>query len=251
MSTFQIPNPPEQISLDSFRSIAGTNGGFSKSSRFVARINDKITGPAGSSVPIGIVSDLSYLCESAEFPGRGLMTTDLRYYGPNFKAPFQSTYEDLNLTFICRDEFLEREYFDDWMEMINPSFSYDFSYPDTYTTRIDLFQISDLENKAKYMFSFDKAFPILINPQPVTWADDNFHRLTVTFTYRRWYREKPDERIESANPSPGSLIEMPGVDVKLQGGTILPKYDLTRSASLGGSVGSRPSSSGFLTGGGF
>jgi hypothetical protein len=53
-------------------------------------------------------------------------------------------------------------------------------------------QYSDYENDSTYSFTFDKAYPILVSPQPATWADDNFHRLTVSFTYIRWYRKNLD-----------------------------------------------------------
>jgi hypothetical protein len=121
-------------------------------------------------------------------PGRGFMSTDIRYYGPNFKVPYQSVYEDLNLTFICRSEFLERGFFDNWMNLINPVKDFNFQYRDNYKSTVKLHQFSEFSDASVYSFIFDEAYPILVSPQPATWADDNFHRLTVSFTYRRWYR---------------------------------------------------------------
>jgi hypothetical protein len=40
---------------------------------------------------------------------------------------------------------------------------------------------------------------MLINPQPVTWADDQIQRLSVTFTYHKWRRAGYDKRV-SSNP---------------------------------------------------
>lgn len=176
------------LDMERFRGVSSSDGGPAKSNRFLVQITGGPLFLKGSNIQ----EDLSFLCEASEFPGRGFMSTDVRYYGPNFKAPYQTVYEDLNLTFICRDEFRERQFFDDWLNYINPIDSYNFQYKDYYTSTIRLHQFAETENTARYSFTFDKAYPVLVSPQPVTWADDNFHRLTVSFTYVRWYRENFD-----------------------------------------------------------
>lgn len=190
---------PANLSMPDFQALYSKYGEPAKSSRFLVSL---LPPPAilnyrgGSTYP---VNELSYLCEAAELPGRGFMTADLRYYGPNFKSPYQSVYEDINLTFLVRDKFGEREFFDNWMEVINPSNRYDFAYRNSYLATINIFQMSDVsidaegegstkQGQQRYALTLQKAFPILVNPQPVTWADDNFQRVTVTFTYTRWIR---------------------------------------------------------------
>jgi hypothetical protein len=161
---------------------------------------------------------LVYLCEVAEFPGRGFINIDnLRYYGPSFKMPVQSSYEDITLTFLCRSQGLERQFFDDWMDMINPVTNFNFAYRDDYACQIDIFQFSEYatqaedESDAVYLFSLQDAWPVLVNPQPVTWADDQFLRLGVTFTYYKWTRPGLD-------PQP---IGDPGLAVLNGGSTTL------------------------------
>jgi hypothetical protein len=195
MASVKFPNTITELDMENFRAISAAAGGPAKSNRFIVQI---LGGP--SSLSNDIKRDLSFLCEAAELPGRGFMSTDMRYYGPNFKAPYQSVYEDLNLTFICRDEFYEREFFDSWLNVINPVSTFNFSYKDQYASTVKLHQFSDLKNESKYSFTFDKAYPILVSPQPATWADDNFHRLTVSFTYVRWYREGLDPINPAVNP---------------------------------------------------
>jgi hypothetical protein len=161
-------------------------GSLAKACRYVVRIirpGERVS------------EDLTYLCEATEFPGRGFNNVDLRYYGPNFKLPFQTTYEDINMTFVCRSQALEREFFDDWMEQINPTSHFDFEYRDSYSTEITIFQMAeygDFTHEPTYSFSLFDAYPVLVNAQPVTWADDNFLRLTVTFTYTKWRRRNKD-----------------------------------------------------------
>ena len=140
-----------------------------------------------------------YLCEVAEFPGRSFMNSDIRYYGPSVKFPFQSVYEDVNFTFLCRPKSEERFFFDGWMEKVNPISTFDFNYKIDYTCSVDVFQL-DEQHKTSYMITLVEAYPIQISPQPVTWADDNFQRLAVTFTYSKWYRSQIDKlQVPTAN----------------------------------------------------
>jgi hypothetical protein len=132
-----------------------------------------------------ITRDLTFLCEAAESAGRAFQTVDYRYYGPSMKSPYQSVYNDMNLTFLCRAGMKEKRFFDKWHNFINPNNSYDFNYLDDYSTSIDLFQF-DEGSTAKYQQTYMRAWPIIVNPTQLTWADDQISRLTVTFTYREY-----------------------------------------------------------------
>lgn len=197
MPSFPIDNAPEALDMDSFWKVSDTFGHLAKSCRFAVRIIPR----AFNQIDEGeVMSDLTYLCEATEFPGRGLQSIDLHYYGPNFKLPYQTEYQDINMTFLCRNGSFEREFFDNWMEYINPTNTFDFEYRDNYSSEITLFQMSDFEDEygsetplATYAFTLYDAYPVLINPQPVTWADDQFQRLTVTFTYSKWRRKNKDD----------------------------------------------------------
>lgn len=180
-------------------SIMNDYGGLAKSCRFAVRINpprfitsgsadNKITDP-------NITNDLLYLCESAEMPGRGFINADVRYYGPNQKLPVLTQYEDTTMTFLCRTESYERQFFDDWMEYINPTNSFNFNYRNDYETTIEIMQFSEYAAgrnlqypEETYRITLFNAYPLLVNPQPMTWADDQLMRLAVTFTYHKWKR---------------------------------------------------------------
>lgn len=222
MASFNITNSPENLTLNNARSIMSDYGSLARTARYFVRIL-----PSGTNnvlLRLGysdMLRQISYLCEAAEMPGRGFMNADLRYYGPNFKVPFQTDYQDITLSFLCRTESMERQLFDDWLETINPTNSFDFEYKDNYKCKIEIFQLAEYsENnsdpKATYKFVLHEAWPILVNPQPVTWADENFLRLSVLFTYRKWTRpERPDFEPRSLS----SLID--GADVLTSGGTTI------------------------------
>jgi len=201
MADFPINNAPADLGMITFDAINNMYGGLAKSCRYAAVIRPQGNAIKQKTGVTGIEKDLIYLCEATEFPGRGLEAAELRYYGPSFKMPFQSKYEDLNMTFICREGSYERQFFDDWMEIINPTNTFDFEYRDNYRARIEIYQyfedgyvdyFGNSKMEPSYAFTLNEAYPVLVNPQPVTWADDQFLRLGVTFTYTWWSRTGRD-----------------------------------------------------------
>jgi hypothetical protein len=215
MASFDISDPPQNLTMNDFRAISDDYGGLVKTCRFAVRLL-----PTGSLLQgySSFCRDFTYLCEIAEMPGRGFMNLDIRYYGPSHKLPFQTTYEDMNLTFLCRSDSIERQFFDDWMYHVNPTNTFDFNYRDEYRAQIEIYQFADYSEdeydsapEATYCITVHNAYPILINPQPMTWGDAQFQRVVVSFTYTHWSRKNRDpepasfELIEARPGSPGGL----------------------------------------------
>jgi hypothetical protein len=133
--------------------------------------------------------NLALQCESAELPGKTMTTADVKIYGPTFKVPYQTQYSDTSLTFLCTNEFYERKLFDRWMEAIHPTDTNNLRYPkgdkSRYLTNIKIIQYDDFI-KQIYAVELIDAFPIGVAPQTLSWADDGFHRLSVSFAYQKY-----------------------------------------------------------------
>ena len=131
---------------------------------------------------------LALQCESAELPGKTLQTADAMIYGPGYKVPYLATYTETTLNFICTNEFYERKLFDRWLESMVPTDTNNARFPkgkdSRYLTNIQIIQYDDFI-KQIYAVELIDAFPIGIAAQPLSWSDDNFHRLSVQFTYQR------------------------------------------------------------------
>ena len=155
-------------------------------------VTDAIGSATGQS-PVGANSTLSrYLalqCETAELPGRTLMTHEAKVYGPTYKVPYQSQYNEMTLTFLCTNEFWERKLFDRWIEAIMPSDTNNMRYAKDeatrYMTPIKVIQYDDFI-KQIYAVELVDAFPIGISAQQLAWSEDGFHRLSVQFAYQRY-----------------------------------------------------------------
>ena len=132
---------------------------------------------------------LSLQCEATELPGKTLQTADVKIYGPTFKVPYQTQYQDINLNFLCSNEFYERKLFDRWLEAIMPSDTNNLRFPKgentRYMTNIKIIQYDDFI-KQIYAIELIDAFPIGIAGQSLSWSDDGFHRMAVQFAYQKY-----------------------------------------------------------------
>lgn len=199
-------NTPMNLSMDNFLGAISKLNYPARSCRFMVKIvpknqNFKKYG-----------QDLHYVCDSAELPGRGFNITEVRYYGPGQALPNNPMYSSTNLSFICRTDSLERQFFDDWMDYINPTTSYNFEYAENYYSDVFIYQFAEHSTKAPpvardnmnlipvprpdnfapdiiYGWTLRRAWPMLVAPQPVTWADNDILRLQVTFTFKNWDRD--------------------------------------------------------------
>ena len=201
MATFKPLNPPTNLSMIDVNSVYNSLGGPAKQCRFAVRIT-----PVGSDnfmTNLGykeLLKDITVLVESTELPGRGMDYLDVRYYGPSKAFPRQSRYaEGIDMSILCRTEGFERQLFDDWMEIINPTNIFDFNYAKQYYCQIDVFQLAEYGNspdakdmKATYQWTLHNAWPYMVNPQKVTWADNDVLRLDVSFSYQYWTRPGRD-----------------------------------------------------------
>lgn len=164
--------PGSPFSIDRFVGKVAGVGGLAKTNRF--------------KVSFG-VEDIDFYCESAEFPGRSLNTSDSRIYGPIYKTPFESVFQEVNLTFLCDVNLTQKFYFDQWFERINPSKNpsgrdFDLEYRDNYVKDVEISQLAET-GITTYSVKLYNAFPTTIGSLQMNWGDDQFHKLQITLAY--------------------------------------------------------------------
>jgi len=133
-----------------------------------------------------------FRCEIAEFPGKTLSTIeDSTGAGPTLKLPYETTYNDINLTIVCSEDMKERTLFEAWMDyIIGPADSSGTAglvrfYSD-YAEGNKLI-VSQLNTRADVLISFElyDVYPIAISPMTASWEETNtYQRFSVTMTYR-------------------------------------------------------------------
>lgn len=218
MARVDTSNSPAGLSVADFMSVLNKFGGPAKQCRYLARImpvgnNNRVTSMPDSSA---ILRDLVFLCDATEFPGRSFEVYETRYYGPTLALPYNTKYtQELSISFLTRHGVPsgaapERKFFDDWLDIINPVNNFEFEYPKKYYCRIDIFQLSEFATESQtepqrprieYLWSLHNAWPSTVTPQPVTWADNDVLRLSVSFIYQYWSRPGIDNISGSSVPT--------------------------------------------------
>jgi hypothetical protein len=168
-------------SIDNFRSSFNTD--LARPSRF------DVTIP----VPLSLASlktsarNLTFRCEMAQLPGRTFETAQKKLgSAPVEYFPYHNNYQQSQMTFIVSDDMNEKLFFDAWMELINPTTTYNFEYKTTYATDITVVQYN-LQNQPTYSCILQEAFPIDVNQLDLEWSSvDSYHKLPVVFVYKQW-----------------------------------------------------------------
>jgi hypothetical protein len=131
------------------------------------------------------VAVLAYRCETAQLPGRHLTVSQQKTFGPYEKFPVHTTYNDIDLSFIIDGDMRVREFFDSWLNLINPDNTFNIEYKSNYVTDIFINQY-DLQNNLTYQVRLVDAFPMNINQLDLNWGSDAVHKVHVTFAYTYW-----------------------------------------------------------------
>ena len=132
---------------------------------------------------------LAFLCEGAELPGKSFLTHEAKVYGPTFKVPYLAQYQDMNMTFLCTRAMPERIFFDRWMQAILPTDTNNPRFPKSeksrYLTNIQIFKYDEQAQNVLQIELID-AYPVSMAAQSMSWSDDAFLRLNVSFAYQSY-----------------------------------------------------------------
>lgn len=137
-----------------------------------------------------INSTLGMRCESTEFPGRSIATSDDISFGPTVKLAYDMTYADINLGIMSSEDMSERKLFEEWMNaIVTPSRTSGgghIKYYEDYASsaKVVIYQINEQNTQIAKCTCYG-AFPVSIGPINLAWDEnDTYQRFAVTIAYR-------------------------------------------------------------------
>ena len=132
------------------------------------------------------VKDVSYQCNSIEFPPRTIdIAADENIYGPARKIAQGYTYGDITGKFYCHNDMREKKFFETWQRLsFNPQ-TFAMGYYDDYIGSVDIHTM-DEQNKKRYGVKLVECFPKSIGAQQLSYAGTGYLTCAVTFSYRYW-----------------------------------------------------------------
>ena len=167
-------------SLSKFQETLKRNG-IARSNRFKVRL----TLPNAMAVGYN-VDEIALFCEESTIPGRGYSTVP-RGAGVNGLqefVPYDKLYDDINMTFRCSEDMIERVFFEDWFETISGT-NNRFAYLDDYATNIEVVQLNSQDQEIM-SFTLEEAYPTVVAEINLSQAPNEYNRFQVTFKYKKY-----------------------------------------------------------------
>lgn len=130
---------------------------------------------------------LSESCESVNFPGRSFSSQPNRISGPVREMPYESLYSgDLDMTFRVGGDMFERQYFEEWMDIIVDHKSNRLNYYDNYVRDIYLTQLN-LKDEIVHQVKIKECYPKTLNPveRSQTTTDETLKQ-SLSFAFREY-----------------------------------------------------------------
>jgi len=174
------------FSLKNFQAQVRT-GGLARPNRFEVLINlpPALTNNKYSTNDAKL---LSLFCESTNLPMQTIGVKTQRIQGPAYQRPVSVDYggEGITMTFLLDQKMDVKGLFDSWMSKIIDPFQYFVYYQQTYVTTVQINQL-DQKDKTVYSVLLEDAFPRSVALLELNnSAQNQVHKLNVTFSYRRW-----------------------------------------------------------------
>ena len=181
-------------------------------------------------------------CLEASLPGSSLATIEtMDYTGITEKHAYRRLYDDtIDFTFLVTqtDNYQQIRFFDAWLRFINneqegrsissPKFYSRVKFPKDYQTKMTITKFEknlgsgNGELVPLLIYNFVGAYPKAINSVPVSYDQSDLLKVTVSFTYTRYYIDK---QTTISTSSSGRNTNSPGnPDIPL--GTLNPRGDV-------------------------
>ena len=153
----------------------------------------------GEQMMNGTARKTALRCQTFEFPGRNLDTTeDTNIYGPVRNIVSGYSYAETTAVFQCSSDMKEKMFFETWQRLAYNPQTWAVQYYNDYSGSIKIFQLDETDRQ-RYGIELVECFPKTIAAQSLDYSTVNaIQTVSVTFSYRYW----KDLKDEAELPKP-------------------------------------------------
>jgi len=188
------------MNVDQLKSVASKSRGFASANQFMVTL---------PSLGRYDTRDLNILCTNVNMPGRQILTQERLIGVKGRKMPNGFASDDVSMTFHVMNDYLIKEYFEEWQERVVSQDSYEVNYPSSYAQDVTIAQLKrgmafdfpidkifginlDLDIRTResivYQVKLLDAFPTTMNQIDFSNEQDGLVQLNVQLSYRNWTR---------------------------------------------------------------
>jgi len=149
-------------------------------------------GPNKGGNPSEVDTQMIFSVENVFFPSRNISSEPFKTAGPVSEVAYESTYSgDLDITMRLSGDFIERQYFERWMDATVNRTTQEFSYPDSYQCEAFL-HAQDYKGKDLYVVRLTEVWPKGIGQVSVGQGlTDTIATMQVQLSFRRYFVDEP------------------------------------------------------------
>lgn len=158
------------------------------------------------------IENLIVRCDSITIPGRSFSTIPYRFYGPARNMPYEPIYSgELTASIILSADMKERQFFEDWMDLICSRSNYKFEYYENYVTTFEI-NVLTKQDQQSYRILVEEAYPKQMGDIQMGYDKDNeYLKQDVTFSFRKYtpeYLGIPNPRLgNNPNFDPQTVVQ--------------------------------------------
>lgn len=172
-------------------------------------------------VPAGFIKgdrqtmeNLTVRCDSITVPGRSFSTTPYRFYGPARNMPYEPIYSgELTASIVLSADMRERNFFENWMDLICSKSNYKFEYYENYVTTFEV-KVMTKDDLPAYRVFVEEAYPKSIGDVQVGYDKENdYLKQDIVFAFRKYtpeYLGTPQPRQQAAGGANPFLSQISG-----------------------------------------
>ena len=195
--------------INRFISQINQGEGFSRTNRFIVRINpparefiDEFDMTPGNNdlESLTMIENIDMMCNSVVLPSRDINTANHLMYGPSREMPFAYAYSKSVEISVWADKFFrQRMFFENWQKKIMNIKTHHMNYYDNYVGSMDIFQLGqfDIEqqNKSYQVDNASVTYAVRLHEvYPQTIGSINYNsgtsneivNLPITLNFRNW-----------------------------------------------------------------
>ncbi len=171
--------------VDDFMSKVDNLGGFARSWKFGVQIKHPAT--MG-----GSADTIEFLASAAQLPRKGFSTTEHRIYGINRTIPYEQTYEPTTIKFINTADFSPRNFWQRWLDYIQPRKTLNVQYYQTMIGEIKIYHLPEAGSTnigdRDYDVTLLEAYPESMSDIELGWDQSEIMSFDVSIRYKEWTR---------------------------------------------------------------
>lgn len=187
------------FSLEEFRAVV-LQYGLAKSHRFEVMI----LAPAG--LDMEEARYVSLFADGTQLPQTRINTTQMRMWGSPRQMPQWAEYggDNITINFHLDRKYDIKRFFDMWVDKIVDRDTSTVGYYSDYISDIIISQLDENED-VSYTVTLKEAYPISVNPIQLDMNSPGLSRLSVTFTYKKWFEFGATGTPAGANAPPPNI----------------------------------------------